>query len=89
MTYTVKYSASNTDLSYVVGTNFTVFFTLGTPCAFEHNELGDEYGGGIWADGQTITDYDGIMGYLPKEVCTILRAFKFDPSDCEETNNES
>lgn len=34
---------------------------------FEHNEVGDECGGGLWFDGRTLTDYDGVYD-LPSEV---------------------
>lgn len=74
---------------YVSGVNFTVFLKKLVPVGFEHNELGDEYGGGIWVEGYTVVDYDGISGYLPTEVCQILNALGFDTSDCEEPDDES
>jgi len=40
---------------------------------FEHKEYGDEYGGSLTFDEMSGTyvlgDYDGISGYVPKEVC--------------------
>ena len=74
---------------YVSGVNFTVFLKKLVPVGFEHNELGDEYGGGIWVEGYKVVDYDGISGYLPTEVCEILTALGFDPSDCEAPDDES
>ena len=40
---------------------------------FEHNELGDECGGGLWFQDGALTDYDGVYE-LPKQVETALRA---------------
>jgi len=54
---------------------------------FEHNELGDEYGGTLWfEDDGTLYDYDGIGGYLPKEILDALEAegFKVDDMRPEE-----
>lgn len=34
---------------------------------FEHNELGDECGGGLWFDDRLLLDYDGVYE-LPQEV---------------------
>jgi hypothetical protein len=48
---------------------------------FEHHERGDEYGGGLWFDGLTLVDYDGISGYLPAEILDELEARGFDVSD--------
>lgn len=39
---------------------------------FEHDELGDECGGGLWFDGKCLTDYDGVF-VLPQEVIRGLR----------------
>lgn len=44
---------------------------------FEHDELGDERGGGLWFDKRAdnrleLTDYDG-MACLPKVIITGLR----------------
>lgn len=40
---------------------------------FEHHELGDECGGGLWfePDGKTLADYDGVFE-LPGEVASAL-----------------
>lgn len=40
---------------------------------FEHNELGDECGGGLWFEGLELVDYDGVYE-LPKEVREALKA---------------
>jgi len=39
---------------------------------FEHDELGDEAGGGLWFDGDELMDYDG-MAILPKSVIEAIR----------------
>ena len=41
----------------------SVYTTMG----FEHNELGDEYAGGLWFKGKNLVDYDGVYA-LPKEI---------------------
>lgn len=42
---------------------------------FEHNELGDESGGGLWFDKQfNLIDYDGVY-FLPSEVKNVLIQF--------------
>ncbi len=65
---------------------------------FEHDELGDECGGGLWFEkttlpkhGETLTliDYDGV-GVLPKNVCrglvelSIIVPDEFWPNDKPE-----
>ncbi len=40
---------------------------------FEHNELGDECGGGLWFINNALTDYDGVYE-LPKQVEQALQA---------------
>lgn len=47
---------------------------------FEHEEYGDEYGGGLWFKGKNLVDYDGVFE-LPKEVIQALRdlGFYVDP----------
>ena len=47
---------------------------------FEHEEYGDEYGGGLWFEGKNLVDYDGVFE-LPKEVIQALRdlGFYVDP----------
>ena len=52
---------------------------------FEHNEHGDEYGGGLWFKGSELVDYDGIGGYLPKEVLDALEATGFDVDEMRPT----
>jgi len=44
---------------------------------FEHNELGDECGGGLWFDDELkLTDYDGVFE-LPNEVKVTLYKFGY------------
>jgi len=38
---------------------------------FEHNELGEDCGGGLWFDGNNLTDYDGVFE-LPRTVADAL-----------------
>ena len=54
--------------------NFTVEIFDETPLRgyFEHEEYGDEYGGGLWFKGKNLVDYDGVFE-LPKEVIQALR----------------
>ena len=52
---------------------------------FEHKEVGDECGGGLWFVGDELTDYDGVY-YLPVQVYQALCANfivdkSFDPND--------
>lgn len=62
--------------------NFTVEIFDETPLRgyFEHEEYGDEYGGGLWFEGKNLVDYDGVFE-LPKEVIQALRdtGFYVDP----------
>ena len=49
---------------------------------FEHNEYGDEYGGMLWFnDDGILYDYDGIGGYLPREILDALEAEGFNVDD--------
>lgn len=44
---------------------------------FEHEEHGDEYGGGLWFDNDmNLIDYDGVFE-LPKEVLLAIREMGF------------
>lgn len=45
---------------------------------FEHDEYGDEYGGGLWFKYGELVDYDGISGYLPKEILDALEYLGFN-----------
>lgn len=62
--------------------NFTIKIDLAARYGyFEHNELGDECGGGLWFgqhddDSLTLSDYDGVA-ILPREVGEGLRAAGF------------
>ena len=62
--------------------NFTVEIFDETPARgyFEHEVLGDEWGGGLWFEGKILVDYDGVFE-LPKEVIQALRdlGFYVDP----------
>jgi hypothetical protein len=53
---------------------------------FEHNELGDECGGGLWfeADG-TLYDYDGVY-MIPLEVLAALKAEGFNVESMEDSH---
>jgi hypothetical protein len=48
---------------------------------FDHNEHGDEYGGFLFFKNGELVDYDGISGYLPKEVLDALEAIGFDVNE--------
>jgi hypothetical protein len=48
---------------------------------FEHTHYGDEFGGGLWFKDRVLVDYDGIGGYLPKEVLDALEAEGFNVDD--------
>ena len=72
---TSKYETFNT-AKFEVG-----FIGKGGRGYFEHHQHGDEYGGGLWFDGLTLVDYDGISGYLPKEILDALEARGFDVQD--------
>ena len=51
---------------------------------FEHNELGDECGGGLWfEDDGTLYDYDGVY-MIPLEVLAALKAEGFDVEAMED-----
>jgi len=53
---------------------------------FEHGSYGDEYGGGLWFENDVLVDYDGISGYLPKEVLNALESNGFDVEDMRPCN---
>ena len=44
---------------------------------FEHHDLGDEYGGGLWFNGNELIDYDGVFE-LPLEVIEGLEEHGYD-----------
>lgn len=46
---------------------------------FEHNDHGDEYGGGLWFNGKELVDYDGVYE-LPGEVVRALDGAGYDMS---------
>lgn len=50
---------------------------------FEHNELGDECGGGLWFHDGALIDYDGVYE-LPREVIRTLAANGIDVEYCNE-----
>ena len=53
--------------------NFMVGLRLdGAYGFFEHNEHGDEYGGGLWFEKGELVDYDGVYS-LPNEVVDMLK----------------
>ena len=39
---------------------------------FEHEDYGDEWGGGLWFEGKNLIDYDGVFE-LPPAVVTGIR----------------
>lgn len=43
---------------------------------FEHKELGDQCGGGLWFTDSDLVDYDGVAE-LPMEVIVALREMGF------------
>ena len=43
---------------------------------FEHDEHGEDLGGGLWFEGKNLVDYDGVM-VLPEEVVSILLEMGF------------
>lgn len=52
--------------------NFTVeISTTDQYGYFEHNDYGDEYGGGLWFEGNELVDFDGC-GVLPLEVADAI-----------------
>lgn len=55
---------------------------------FEHYELGDGWGGGLWFDGKRLTDYDGVFE-LPKEVTAALIAAGYDMSYVTDGEDDS
>jgi len=50
---------------------------------FEHNEFGDELGGGLWFKDGAIYDYDGVFN-LPDEVVVELKKRGVDISYVQE-----
>jgi len=60
--------------------------------AFEHKVYGDEYGGGLWFEyvggAPTLYDYDGIPGYVPREICDALEEKGFDMSHGRNPKDE-
>ena len=48
---------------------------------FEHDEHGDEYGGGLWFYRSVLVDYDGISSYLPNEILEPLESHGFKVDD--------
>ena len=54
---------------------------------FEHNDYGDEYGGGLWFKDNVLVDYDGIGGYLPAEILDALEANGFNVDEMRPTDD--
>ena len=55
---------------------------------FEHNEYGDECGGGLWFHDGALVDYDGVYE-LPREVIQALAEQGIDVEYCnEESDND-
>ena len=55
---------------------------------FEHDEHGDEYGGGLWFYREELVDYDGIASYLPQEILDALEAKGFNVDDMRPPEEE-
>jgi len=61
---------------------------------FEHPLRGDECGGGLWFEGKTLIDYDGVS-ILPSAVCELLTLAgyrvddEFWPRDTWRTGKQS
>ena len=47
---------------------------------FEHDEYGEDYGGGLWFERNELVDYDGVYS-LPKEVIEKIEALGFIVED--------
>lgn len=47
---------------------------------FEHEDFGDELGGGLWFNNKILVDYDGVFE-LPKDVKDALANADYDVSD--------
>lgn len=43
---------------------------------FEHEEYGEELGGGLWFENNELIEFDGVM-LLPDEVADILQSLGF------------
>lgn len=58
--------------------NYYGEITPDTHCGwFDHEEYGEECGGGLWFDNNmNLTDYDGVIE-LPKEVVQAIRDLGF------------
>lgn len=48
---------------------------------FEHEDYGDEYGGGLWFEDDELVDYDGISGYVPQDVADAIVELGFKISE--------
>lgn len=61
------------ELAVIHTKHFTIeLSTDGQSGTFEHNDLGDECGGGLLFEDGELVDYDGVA-VLPREVITALR----------------
>lgn len=59
----------------------------GVPTMFEHHQLGDEAGGGLWFEEKVLTDYDGVYSLDPGviSICEQL-GYNMDYAKDEETS---
>ncbi len=48
---------------------------------FEHNTRGEDSAGGLWFEGKTLTDYDGVWE-LPKQVVEGLEKAGYIVGEC-------
>ena len=72
-------------MSYNFTKHKTANFTVAVDRAanygyFEHDEYGDECGGGLWFESKALVDYDGV-GELDTEVIDKLAELGYDVSE--------
>ena len=65
--------------------NFTITLYSTDRGYFEHNRLGEDLGGGLWFDGDNLTDYDGVYE-LPSEINQWLRENDYTFLDYDGVN---
>jgi len=90
-----QHRSESTSAIWHEGEKFSVWSTLidgrYVPYFFEHNDYGDGYAGSLLFDDannpKSLTDYDGITGYLPNEVVEMVVCNGFTVDD--QFRNES
>ena len=68
--------------------NFEVVLLSETRGYFEHHELGDNCGGGLWFDDNELVDYDGVY-YLPDEVLDVLESVGINIEEVRASQNDA